>query len=245
MTRITKGSLIFIGICFFAFGIIFFDTPSSTFAQVFHPLQQLSLTQPTSGQYWLYPSSTIYQIFNNPIFNANINQPASGTQKISTWAQASSSCASLGGGYHLPTLSELYALLNNDYVYPTGTTLNSFTFATSSQFWTSNVFDGFYLFANYNYYVGTDTRTGYISASNSTSTTITERYFCVSELGSSVPLSSSSQYVSILAMTSTFPTVISGFTYGEIVNGIFLFLLLTVAGIILYHLIFRHIKIKS
>ena len=45
--------------------------------------------------------------------------------------------------------------------------------------------------------------------------------------------------------TSTDPTIVNGFTAGEIVISVMLFLILMIASVFTYHILFRRIKIKN
>jgi hypothetical protein len=45
--------------------------------------------------------------------------------------------------------------------------------------------------------------------------------------------------------TSTDPTIVNGFSSGEIVISVFLFSILMVLSVIAYHLLFRRVKIKN
>ena len=44
---------------------------------------------------------------------------------------------------------------------------------------------------------------------------------------------------------SSTPAIAAGFTYGEIVNSVFLFLILITAMVVTFHLTFRRTKIKN
>jgi len=52
-------------------------------------------------------------------------------------------------------------------------------------------------------------------------------------------------YTAYAADPSSTAATSGGFTYGEIVNGVFLFLILAVVSMTLFHLVFRKIKIKN